>query len=1015
MEQYDPLKMELDILKFWEERRIFDKLKKVISKSKKRFSFYDGPITANNPMGVHHGEGRTYKDLYLRFRAMQRFNERFQNGFDCQGLWVEREVEKELNFKGKDDIEKYGILNFVKACKKRVDKYSKQMINSSIRLGQWMDWNDSYYTMSDKSNEYKWHFLKKCFENGWLYKGKDVVPWCARCFTASSKHDIATEGYKELTHVSIYMAFPIVGKNENILVWTTTPWTVPANVAVAVHPDLTYVKAEDNGKFYWIAESKVSALKPDFKIIEKKKGKDLAGLFYEMPFKGLPAQKGAPHKIVLWKEVSAEEGTGMVHIAPGCGLEDYQLGKQEKLPAISPLDDTGHYVKGFDWLTGASAGSIGEEIIGEMKKGGYIYKTEKYTHRYPCCWRCGEELVFRLVDEWYIAVADVRKKMIEENRKIKWVPEKSQKYEEDWLNNMGDWLISRKRYWGLPLPIWECSCGNIEVIGSKEELKKKAVEGFGQLEELHRPWVDNVKIKCPKCGKAVSRVIDTGDVWLDAGIMPFFTLDYLTDKKHFNDWYPADFITECGPGQYRCWFYSMLIHAIIFTGKSSFKSVMTYESVKDATGREMHKSWGNAVWLDEALAKMGADYLRWTYSLQDINKELFFGFESIKKNAGTLMILYNLANYLQTYLNANKSKPTVPKNPDKASKWMLSRLETTKKNVVKHLDDLTPYLAAKDLDDFIVNDVSRWYGHIIRDDIKAESSYEHKADLLNTLYYVLFETTKMLAPFVPFITEYLYQSMFKKYEKEESIHLCEWPAPNKDYIEERLESQMSTIKDLVEASNSLRLKKAIKLKYALPVLNVSGGKDTKDAIKSLEGILKKMANVNKVKLGEINVSIEAKINYSVAGKKFGKDIKEISTLLAKANPKKLKEDIDKSGKAKLGKFTVKKDDIIFKESSTEDMAEFKDGRVSLDMKISPELKQGWFVKEFMRAIQEARKKLGLNVSKKIKVIVQKDEAFKRFEKTITDSTGSTLVFSEPAGEKFEFEFEDKKYYFGVKL
>ena len=472
---YD-IKGEKDILKFWQEKRIFEKLVKK-NAGKKIFSFIDGPITANNPMGVHHAWGRTYKDVFQRFKAMQGFEQRYQNGFDCQGLWVEREEEKSLGLKNKKDIEKYGILNFVKACRKRVEKYSKIQAEQSIRLGYWMDWNNSYYTMTDSNNLHNWFLIKTYFKKKWLYKGKDAVPWCWRCGTASSKHDIVTEGYKEVTHPSLFMRFPVAGKkDEYFLIFTTTPWTVPANVAIAVNKDVTYVKVEQEGEYYWLAEKRLEELKGNYKIIEKKKGKALEGMKYEMPYKDLPEQKTSLHEVVLWELATEQEGTGIVHIAPGCGTDDYELGKKLKLNAISPLDEAGVYRKNFGIFPGKKYSEVNKEILIEMEKNGFVYKIVSYKHRYPHCWRCGEELVFRLVEEWYVKADEIRKKLIEENRKVNWYPEYGKVRQEEWFKNMGDWLISRERYWGLPLPIWECECGEIFVAGSLEELRERAVD-----------------------------------------------------------------------------------------------------------------------------------------------------------------------------------------------------------------------------------------------------------------------------------------------------------------------------------------------------------------------------------------------------------------------------------------------------------------------------------------------------------------------------------------------------------
>ncbi|MEK6818762.1 MAG: class I tRNA ligase family protein, partial [Nanoarchaeota archaeon] len=622
---YNPNENELRVLEFWEKNKIFEKLRKK-NYGKKKWSFFDGPITANNPMGVHHAWGRTYKDVYQRFKAMQGFDQRFQNGFDCQGLWVEREEEKDLGLKNKRDIEKFGILNFVQACRKRVEKFSKIQEEQSKRLGQWMDWENSYYTMSDANNLHNWHLIKKYHENGWLYKGKDAVPWCWRCGTASSKHDIATEGYKEVSHTALYMQLPLKEHpDEYFLVFTTTPWTVPANVAIAVNPNIYYVKIESDGLKYWLAESRLQEINEKYKILEKKIGKSLKGVEYISPYGDFEINIENPYKVVLWDLASGDEGTGIVHIAPGCGTEDFDLGKKEKLPAISPLDDMGCYQEGFGEFSLMKYSEVNKKVLHDMEQRRFTYKETSIKHRYPHCWRCGEELVFRLVDEWYVKAEEIRQKLIDENKKIKWVPEYGMKRQEEWFKNMSDWLISRKRYWGLPLPIWECSCGCVEVIGDLKELREKAIDKkkVDALHEIHRPWIDEIKIKCGKCGKESERIKDVGDAWLDAGIIPFSTVGpYLDDKKEWSKWFPADLISESIPGQFRGWFNSLFWSSVTLTGKAPFKALLGYETLKDEKGEEMHKSKGNAIPFDIAAEKFGADPMRLLYSLHDPSLEL---------------------------------------------------------------------------------------------------------------------------------------------------------------------------------------------------------------------------------------------------------------------------------------------------------------------------------------------------------------------------------------------------------
>jgi isoleucyl-tRNA synthetase len=596
----DFIAQEYEILRFWDETKAFKKLLE-LRKDHPRWSFIDGPITANNPMGVHHGWGRTYKDLFHRYKAMQGYRTRYQNGFDCQGLWVEVNVERDMGFTTKRDIEEFGLADFVILCKQRVLNFAAIQTEQSIRLGYWMDWNDpdhlrelavllgedamhvisfegplgtvkdtvegiigrlgmpelgkSYFTFSDENNYTIWSVLKSCHDRGWVYKGRDVMPWCARCGTGISQHEIVTEGYQELTHPSITLRFPLKGRDkESLLVWTTTPWTLTSNVAAAVGPELTYVKVKQGEEIFYLSKGTLHVLKGDYEVLDELMGEDMEGWKYEGPFDELPAQvkRGAPekHQIILWDEVGEEEGTGIVHIAPGCGAEDFQLGKEYELPIIAPLDESGVFVDGFDWLTGMKESVSAKPIFENLNQKGKTYKIEDYTHRYPVCWRCGEELVFRLVDEWFISMGEQLEKPYEEvteeekqkylryqimevvKDETQWYPSFGLERELDWLTNMHDWMISKKRYWGLALPIWEChECGSFDLIGSKEELEERAVEGWDAFEghSPHRPFIDEVKIECSHCGAIIKRIPDVGNPWLDAGIVGMSTLQYNTE------------------------------------------------------------------------------------------------------------------------------------------------------------------------------------------------------------------------------------------------------------------------------------------------------------------------------------------------------------------------------------------------------------------------------------------------------------------------------------------------------
>lgn len=842
--------MEQKILKFWEENKIFDKLREKI-KGKKRWSFLDGPITANNPMGVHHAWGRTYKDLFQRYKAMQGFDQRFQNGFDCQGLWVEVEVEKELGFKNKKDIEKYGIEEFVQKCKERVLKYSKIQTEQSKRLGQWMDWENSYYTMSDENNYAIWRFLKKCQEKGWLYKGRDSVPWCPRCGTSISQHEILTEEYKELTHKAIFVKYPVVGQdNTYFLVWTTTPWTLPGNVALAVQPDFDYAKVKDKEGDIFILLKEKADLIEEGKVIETIKGKKLEGVQYEGLLDELPAVKQAlgdyKHLVILWKEVTEEEGTGIVHIAPGCGQEDFKLSKELNLPVIDLSDAESNYQDGFDSLTGKFVG--GEEtrewIFGNLEQKNKVFKIENYKHRYPTCWRCKSELIFRVVDEWYISMEKLRGPLMEAVKKINWIPSFGLEREVDWLKNMRDWLISKKRYWGLAIPIFECGCGNFEVIGSKEELEKRAVDGWQEFESHtpHRPWIDSIKIKCSKCGQKISRILDVGTPWLDAGIVPFSTMKYFEDKEYWKNWFPVDFVTESFPGQFKNWFYVLLVMSQVLENIPPFKTLFGYASVVDEKGEEMHKSKGNTIWFDDAVEKIGADVMRWLYVKQNPAYNLRFGYKAAKETNRKLLTLWNSYVFFETYGEEKHRNAKIPKCRNVLDKWIVSRLNGLIKQVTENLDKFDAARASSAIEHFFIEDLSLWY---IRRSRKRFQDKKEKPQAEQTLHYALLVLVKLMAPMMPFFAEEMYQGL-KADNMPASVHLCDWPKADEQVIDDKLENDMAKVREAVAIALSKRSELGIRVRQPLAELKIQVHSAKFKLGEKLLDLIKEEVNVKKV-------------------------------------------------------------------------------------------------------------------------------------------------------------------------
>ncbi len=872
--QPDHREIEPRILKFWAERGIFGKLVEH-NRGRPKFRFLDGPITANNPMGVHHAWGRTYKDLFQRYHAMLGEDQRYQNGFDCQGLWVEVEVEKELGFKSKRDIEAFGVDRFVEKCKERVLKYSQVQTGQSIRLGQWMDWGDSYYTMSEENNYSIWHFLKKCHERGLIYEGTDVMPWCSRCGTAISDQEIATEGYRELTHKAVFFRLPVLRpsdlglrpSNEYLLVWTTTPWTLTSNVAAAVHPELDYVRARKGEDTYILARPLLQTLGRDATVVEELKGEKLVGLRYQGPFDELTPQQGVEHRVVPWDEVSAAEGTGIVHIAPGCGKEDFLLGKEHGLAVIAPLNEDGTFTDAYGWLKGMDAQAAAQSVFDSLEKKGLLFRIEDYTHRYPVCWRCGQELVFRLVDEWFIAMDSLREEIKESARQVRWIPEFGLARELDWLSNMSDWCISKKRYWGLALPIFRCECGWFDVIGSREELRSRVVSGWERFDGQtpHRPWVDLVRIKCGKCGKPVARIKDVGNPWLDAGIVPFSTTHYLTDHSYWQEWFPFEFITESFPGQFRNWFYSILAMSTVLEKCSPFKTILGYATMKGADGRDMHKSWGNAIDTDEAFDKMGADVMRWVFCRQNPAQNLNFGYALGDDVRRKFLTLWNVYSFFVTYANIDKWTPEMAGGEPRMSnsgavgnrhssldnlldRWILSRLNSLVKLIRERLDDYDPASAPRAVEEFI-DDLSVWYVRRSRrrfwkpalSGVEGSASDTEKQAAYRTLYDCLVTLAKVIAPFMPFVAEELFQNLARpgdmtgssdnpdRVPTPESVHLTAYPEPDALLIDPALEKEVSLVRAVVSLGRAAREKSKLKVRQPLQSvlvrLNEPGDKD----------------------------------------------------------------------------------------------------------------------------------------------------------------------------------------------
>ena len=1081
--QVDFIKLEHSVLDFWEKNDIFNK-RIALNKGKPPWSFIDGPITANNPMGVHHAWGRTIKDMMNRYKAMNGFDLRYQNGFDCQGLWVEVEVEKELGFKSKRDVEEYGIEKFVNLCKDRVRKYSAIQTEQSKRLGYWMDWDNSYYTMSDENNYTIWSMLKKLFEDDKIYRGMDVVPWSGKSGTSYSQMEII-EGRKLVAHESVFVRFPILDrKNEYLLVWTTTPWTLTSNVIAAVNVNLEYVKLRAaDGSLYYFAKENLEFQRLEKQFSDKKqwiegvpklktisqifkerggyelegavKGSELVGLKYSGPFDDLEAQSelgGYPftddklkskgingvntHQVIdAGKDsigndiVVAGEGTGIVHMAPGCGDVDYKIGKKLGFINIAPLDTEAKFMDKFGWLSGlvATEKETINKIIVDLKERGFLLYSEQYPHVYPHCWRSGDELVFRMVDEWYINMdwRDRIKKVVDQ---INWIPDWGKDREHEWLDNMGDWMISKKRFWGLALPIWEFEDGSFMIVGSKEELKNLAIEGWSEFDgqSPHRPWIDKVKIKHPESGLIGTRILDVGNPWLDAGIVPYSTLNYNDDKAYWEKWFPGDFVVESFPGQFRNWFYSLLALSTVMEDKAPFKTLLGHALVKDETGRDMHKSWGNAIWFDDAAEEIGVDVMRWMYANQNIEHNLLFGYGPANEVRRKLLTLWNVYSFFATYAAVDKFSPLDTNIEDSdltlLDQWILAKSNLLVKEAINAFDN---YRVDKFIQKFerFLDDLSNWYIRRNRRRFWKSENDTDKKTAYHTLYHVLLTSVKIIAPILPFISEKIYQNLVCNIDDKlpESIHLCDYPVIDDKKIDQKMIEQVDTIRKIVELGRSARNKAELKIRQPLKELcfHLSDNSIEEFVIENQKIILEEL-NVKKIKFVKSTdklIGYEIKPNLPFIGQDHGKELPKIKDAILKMDSDKIVSDLNQDGEVKIllssNSIILKRDAFLINKKSKKGYTSESDGNITVGLttELSEKLIQEGIARDVIRHVQIMRKNANFAVEDRINIYGsfngQVGDAIKAYEDYFKNETLTVNMIDEFQSSEYEESFEIK--------
>ncbi len=992
--KYSFVENEKEIIGFWKENDCFHKLK-AKNENGPKYRFIDGPITANNAMGIHHVWGRTLKDTFIKYHAMKGCDTHYRNGFDSQGLWVEVEVEKELGFKTKHDIEAYGLDKFTDKCIERVKRCSAIITEQSERLGQCMDWDNSYFTYTDENITGIWAFLKKCDEGGWIKQIYKPMPWCSRCGTSLSEHEM-TGSYKEIEHEAVFFKLPIKGTNDYILVWTTTPWTLSANVALAVNAEMTYVRLHVEGEDHDYVTSE-NYFKQKFEgkegvtLLASFKGTELEGLEYETCFPEMEEQN-FPHKIVLWDEVDDTEGCGVVHIAPGCGAEDFALGESLGLPKIIPVDEYGIFYDGFGFLSGTDAQESRQTVFEELKKRNKLFYTHKYKHSYPVCWRCKKEILFRLVKEWAIAVDELRPRLIANANKVRWEPAYQGKRMIDWLENMSDWNISRKRFYGLPLPFYLCpDCGKLTVIGSKEELYEKAVDKskVDAIPHLHRPWIDEVKVKC-ECGAEVERIPQVGDVWLDAGIVPFSTLKHFTDKEYWKQYFPAEHVLEMKE-QIRLWFYSMLFMSTVLVDEPPYERVSTHGVVVSEDGSKFSKT-GFMIRFDEAADVIGADASRYIFASSSTSTDVRFGYTLGDEAKRKLLAFWNLETFFSTYADIDGIKLDLSElDPAKLcpiDRWLLIRTNRFIADATKYMNDYSTREVVAYFESF-VNDISNFYIRTNRGRFWSTDCNEDKKNAYMVLFYAIKTITGVMAPIIPFITETTWQKFVKRYSNEEaiSVFLSDYPTvPAALNIEDdRILADVDKARDMISLGLKLRNEKQIKIRQPLSTMFVSKNDANHGAIETFGALIMSEMNVGEIKELDDSSALESNfltVNFKVAGRVLKNRANDVKAYLAELDPQaqQLLSNAVKAGEnVKLDALGLDIEPEVFTLNSKplDSVAIYTNNGefVAIDTTISEELQRAGILRDIVRQCQVFRKSAGFDVSDRINIAFTSDSEY----------------------------------------
>ena len=1010
---------EKQVEKFWEDNQIFEKSMKV-REGNPSYVFYDGPPTANGKPHIGHVETRVIKDMIPRYRTMKGYQVPRKAGWDTHGLPVELEVEKKLGLDGKDQIKKYGVEPFIEQCKESVWKYEGMWEDFSHTVGFWADMKNPYVTYHNDYIESEWWALKEIWKKGLLYEGHKIVPYCPRCGTPLSSHEVA-QGYKDVKERSAVVRFKVKGEDAYILAWTTTPWTLPSNVALCVNPDEDYVKVTSKGYTYYMAAALVdTVLGEGAEILEHYQGKDLEFKEYEPLFPYAEKRIGnkKAYYVVCDTYVTLTDGTGVVHIAPAFGEDDSKVGHRYDLPFVQLVNEKGEMTEETPWA-GTFCKKADMAVLQALEDKDLLFDAPLFEHSYPHCWRCDTPLIYYARETWFIRMTAVKEDLIRNNNTINWIPESIGKGRfGDWLENVQDWGLSRNRYWGTPLPVWQCECDHQDCIGSIEELKEKADNCPDDI-ELHRPYIDAVTIKCPKCGKEMHRVPEVIDCWFDSGSMPFAQHHYpFENKETFEKQFPAQFISEA-VDQTRGWFYSLLAISTLLFNKAPYENVIVLGLVQDENGQKMSKSKGNAVDPFDALQTYGADAIRWYFYTSSAPwlPSRFAGktvVEGQRKFMGTLwntyafFVLYaNIDNFDATKYSLEYDKLAV------MDKWLLSRLESTVKAVDDNLANYRIPEAAKALQSF-VDDMSNWYVRRSRERFWAKGMEQDKINAYMTLYTALVTVAKAAAPMIPFMTEDIYQNLVKSIDASapESIHLCDFPEVHENWIDPKMEEDMADLLEIVVMGRAARNTANIKNRQPIGTMYVKSEFQLSEFYKEIiEDELNVKEVVFKDDIADF-ISYSFKPQMRTVGPKYGKLLNKIKTTLSELDGNKAMAELKSTGELKLDidgqEIVLLEEDLLIDMAQMEGYVSESDHTITvvLDTNLTPELIEEGFVRELVSKIQTMRKEAGFEVMDKIRVYAKDNDKIVSIMKNHGDEIKSEVLAEEiVTGETKGYEKE----------